>query len=137
MREQFRAELTQDGQFFPRGEDWKRWKEISPRGWYMFSPRKEGPPRKLNQNGLYWLRCEVLGRQNEVNLSKSGVHEYLMRAAGYAVPKKLRGETIYDRESSAALTMAEFSHLMKQQDILADFCNEGRLPEHYMELPTT
>lgn len=140
MKIQFRAKLTPEGVFIPQGETWQRWK-LANRGeadkWFMFSPRKEGPPRKLNQNNLYWVRNEVLSCQPEVSLSKDGVHEWLMREAGYGTQKTLKGRTIFDRESSADLTVEEFSRLMKEQDKLAEYCNEGREPQHYCELPTT
>lgn len=132
----FRAELK-DGQFRPAGETWQKWKQKAAEGWYSFTPRKEGLPRKLNQNNLYWLRCEVLSLDPSCNLSKQGVHEYLMRSAGYAKATEFRGELIYDRESSTQLTVQEFSYLMAEQDKLAAYFNEGREPHEYLILPTT
>lgn len=136
MRNQFRAELI-NGQFKPIGESWKRWKLNAKPGTYMFSPRKEGLPRKLNQNNLYWLRNEVLCSQPEIDISKDGLHEWLMVESGYGVKKEFKGRSIFDRESSTQLTVEEFSRLMQEQDKLAIFCNEGRDPEHYIELPTS
>lgn len=136
MRFEFRAHLTESRDFRPIGESWLRWKKTAPIGIYMFSPRKEGRPRKLNQNSLHWLRCQRLGEQPEISLSPEGVHEYLMEECGYGVKKELRGRTIFDRESSTQLTVEEFSALMKAQDILASFVNENREPHHYLILAT-
>lgn len=137
MREQFRAELTPDKKFRPLGDGWMRWKERNAPGFYMFSPRKEGPPRKLNQNALYWLRIDRLISQPEIDLTEYGLHAYLMKKCGYTHTKIFRGESVEDRESSTQLTVAEFSRLMAEQDELARFANEGREPQHYLILPTT
>lgn len=138
MRHEFSAQITPSREFvFNDKAQWDRFKTTQKPGGYMVSLRKAGPPRKLNQNALYWARCEVLCTQPEIGLTKDGLHAWLMQEAGYGEKKEFKGRTIFDRESSASLTIEEFSRLMHEQDKLAEFCNEGRPPEHYVELPTT
>ena len=123
MRHEFSARITENGTFVFNDQDqWYRFRRTQKPGDYYVTLRRQGALRKTNQNSLYWLRCEVLCTQPEINISKDGLHEWLMCEAGYGVKKEFKGRSIFDRESSTQLTVDEFSRLMHEQDKLAEFC---------------
>lgn len=136
MRHEFAAHITEEKTFvFDDKAQWRAFSSTQKPGQYIVSLRRQGPPRRLNQNALYWKRIDVLCSQSEIDLTESGLHEYLMIKCGYAVTKVFRGQVIYDRESSTSLTIDEFSRLMAEQDELARYCNEGREVYEYITLP--
>ena len=136
MKVEFRA-ITNGGIFRAvQSTDWVRWQNAQPDAEWMFSPRRAGLPRKLNQNRIYWKRNAELISQPEIDLTADGLHNFLLCEAGFAKLKIFRGRDIYERESSTSLTVAEFSKLMAEQDRLAEFCNLDRAFEHYLFLTT-
>jgi len=96
--------------------------------------KKVNKQRSIDQNKCYWKRNEELS--SETGYSKEALHEGFMERAGYGKRLKVKTAEYFFRSSSRDLDTKQFSELMKYQDELAEFLNDGREPENFLQLTT-
>ena len=103
--------------------------------------------RKDEQHALYRLRNYILAPYLE--MSAESLHEHIFLELQFGIWVTIRPERVnkktgevepairgFDRRSQKTLTTEEMNLAFMKQDELAQFHNEGREPNEWVELPT-
>ena len=91
------------------------------------------PKRTDSMKGFYWLRNSVLA--GVLGMRPTELHVNNMRELGFGHEVEVMGNMVFTRASSEKIPIKQYSELIRYQDIIAEWWNEGKELNLHIKLP--